>query len=346
MNEGTAFFKALSAWQHTPDGGIKGLATVANGKIQRRLAETAAVADCRDGFAGLHPAADLAQQALVMSVQAEITVAMDQDEQQPRAAQPVGKDHPAPMHRLHPRPRSGCDQQAIPLQPPIAATLAAETRAYRAAYRQRQLAPGLGKRHAAGRGRNAGDGLVELLDECGQLRPLRLPAPDFLLLIAAALAQAGQRGAALFPLGLQRAAALRQGLAVALQHALLLGDLLAGLADLFDGQGVAVDLLHPGLVESAVVAHHARHSRRIVLVEQHLQVVLTASHVGRPYLTGDLFLLGLQRVLQRRSLLLQRLQSRFAFADLPFDIRRFAAQPADLALAVPQLPLQDRKSVV
>src|SRR5690554_2920776 len=133
---------------------------------------------------------------------------------------------------MHPGTLGGVDQQPVPFEPGVRASLTAEPSADAAADRQRQLAPGLSERQAAGGRGNTGDGLVEFLDQCCQLGALGLAAPDLLLLIPTLTLQAGQNTAALVTLAFQCLATLGQGLPVTLQNALLLGNLRAGLADL------------------------------------------------------------------------------------------------------------------
>src|SRR5690606_16328974 len=163
MNEESGFFKAFSAWQHTPGGRIQWLAAMANGKIQRRLTQAASVSDSGNGVPGLNPRAHLVQQRLVMAVQAQIAVAMVQNKQKSGARTPVADDCPAAGNGVHPRALRGAGQKPVHLAPRVAAARAAEAGADLAMDRQWQLAPLLGKGQAAGRGGNAGDGLVQLL---------------------------------------------------------------------------------------------------------------------------------------------------------------------------------------
>src|SRR5690606_19693894 len=241
MNEEGGFFKAFSAWQHTPGGRIQWLAAMANGKIQRRLTRAATVSDSGNGVPRLNPRAHLVQQRLVMAVQAQIAVAMIKKKQRSRASQPVVEDHPSAMNGRYPRAFRSAEQQTVALKPRVAAALAGEAGADLGIVRQWKHAPRLGKGQAAGRGRNAGDGLVQLLDQRGQLGSLRFTLVDLLLLGALAFAQTRENGAALVPFAFQRCLALDQGGAITLQRGLLLGDAGTGLADLFDGLGVAVD---------------------------------------------------------------------------------------------------------
>ena len=275
-----------------------------------------------------------------MAVQTQIPVTMVENQQQAGATQPVGENYPAAMHRMHLRALPGTDQQTIPLEPGVGAPLAAEAGPDGAADRQRQFALGLGEGQAARRGRDAGDSLIEFLDQRCQLGPLALAPTDLLLLRLAALTQPGEHPATLFALGFQLALARRQGLPVLLQGSLLADNLRTGFADLLDGVTVTFDLVHPRAADIAVITQHAGDPRRIILVEHHLQIILPPRHIGRTNLAGDLVLLGLQCHLQRLGLLSQILQAAFTFANLLFQLAAFPAQPTDFALAVLQLLFQ------
>ena len=98
--------------------------------------------------AGLDDVAGVPQQALVVSVKAQVTVAVIEDHQQAGTAQPVGEHHPAAMHGTDLGAGIGADQYAVPLGSSIAAAWSAVAGDETSVHRPGQFTFGLGERPA------------------------------------------------------------------------------------------------------------------------------------------------------------------------------------------------------
>ena len=80
----------------TPVGRVGGFALVATFEIQGRAVQSATVAHRADRRAGGNPFADFTQQALVVGIQAHVTIAMVDDQQQAGADAAGGPEQPGP----------------------------------------------------------------------------------------------------------------------------------------------------------------------------------------------------------------------------------------------------------
>src|SRR5690606_22545723 len=98
---------------------------LANADIQCGGSLPASVSYGGDGVPGLDDLSGIAQQALVMTVEAQITVAVIEDHQQPGAAQPVGEYHPSAVYGAHLGAQVGADQYPVPLGSSVAAARSA-----------------------------------------------------------------------------------------------------------------------------------------------------------------------------------------------------------------------------
>ena len=78
-----------------PRGRVGGATLVADFKVETVLTQAATVAKGGDGFTAAHPVTFTAKQALVVGVEAEVVVAVVDNNQQAGSAQPVGVDYTA-----------------------------------------------------------------------------------------------------------------------------------------------------------------------------------------------------------------------------------------------------------
>ena len=121
---------------------------LANGEIQGGgLLPTTGTNSC-NRLARLDDFSGVAQQTLVMAVQAQIAIAVVEDHQQSGAAQPIGEYHPTAMHRAYLGADSGTDQHAVPFGSSVAATRSAVAGDQASIHRPGQLALGAGERAA------------------------------------------------------------------------------------------------------------------------------------------------------------------------------------------------------
>src|SRR5690606_28813965 len=135
----------------TPLRWIARATLLTNGEIQCSGFLPATVAYSGNGISGLDDFTGVAQQALIMPVQAQIAVAVVENYQQSGAAQPVGEHHATTMHGAYLGADSGADQDAVPFGSSVAAARSAVAGDQTSIDRPGQLALGIGKRAAEAR---------------------------------------------------------------------------------------------------------------------------------------------------------------------------------------------------
>src|SRR5690606_6845453 len=135
--QGCAWCSALRA---TPLGRVARAALLTNGEVQRGNALSATAADGGGGSTGGDDIARFLQQRLVVAVEGQIGAPVADDQQQARAAQPLGERHLAAVHGAHRLASGGADQRAVPGGAAVLAARGAETGDQAAYHRPGQLA--------------------------------------------------------------------------------------------------------------------------------------------------------------------------------------------------------------
>lgn len=136
-------------------GWIAGATLLTNSKVQRCRVLTATIADRGNRFTGFYNVTCRLEQALVMPIQGEITVAMVENDQKPGTTQPVGEHHSSAMHCMYLASGCGADHDAVPFGSLVITAGFTETRKQSTINRPWKFSPGLCKRSAVG---NSGTG--------------------------------------------------------------------------------------------------------------------------------------------------------------------------------------------
>ncbi|MNC01194.1 hypothetical protein D3C75_485380 [compost metagenome] len=185
----------------------------------------------------------------------------------------------------------------------------------------------------------AGEGFLDGLEYLGQLGLLALAGLELAIAVAQFAVELGQRAAALVADLVQRAAAVLQFELLAGQQGVLGGQVGLDAVQLAQGVVVAGQLLAARAAEVVVVGQVAGELLGPLLIEQQLEVFLTAALVGGADLDGDQLLLLSALALEFFFLLVEALDLALAVLELLLESIDLLLQGAHLALGALQLLL-------